>query len=55
MKFTISYIDGHDLKYKRFTTTAKDKDEAIHKLWESYESDFDHQIIDVVGEDGDQE
>ena len=46
-KWKIQYIDGHDLKYKVFTTEAKDPEEAQVKLWESYESDFDHQIIDI--------
>lgn len=46
-KWTIQYIDGHDLKYKVFTTEAKDPEDAQVKLWESYESDFDHQIIQI--------
>lgn len=48
MKYKISYIDGHDLKYKLFETVAEDPEEAIQKLRKSYEADFDHQIIDVV-------
>ncbi len=48
MQYTISYIDGHDLKYKRFVTVAATREEAISNLWDSYSSDFDHQIIDVA-------
>ena len=50
MKYKIAYIDGHDLKYKTFTTEAENRDDAISKLWASYESDFDHQIIEVYEE-----
>ncbi len=46
-KWTIQYIDGHDLKYKTFVTEAASPDDAISKLWEQYTSDFDHRIIDV--------
>ena len=50
MTYKIAYIDGHDLKYKTFTTEADSRDDAISKLWASYESDFDHQIIEVYEE-----
>jgi len=46
-RYKIQYIDGHDLKYKTFTTDAESREDAISKLWEQYESDFDHRIIDV--------
>lgn len=47
-KFEIAYIDGHDLKYKTFTTTAQDEENALKNLWNNYKSgDFDHQIINV--------
>ena len=54
-KWTIQYIDGHDLKYKVFTTEAKDEEEAQAKLWEQYESDFDHQIIQIYPAEGEQQ
>lgn len=47
MKYKVAYIDGHDLKYKTFSTTAESPEEAVRKLRESYEADFDHQIIEV--------
>lgn len=47
MKYQVAYIDGHDLKYKIFTTTAKSPEDTVQKLRESYEADFDHQIIEV--------
>ena len=50
MKYKVAYIDGHDLKYKTFSTEAESRDDAISKLWASYESDFDHQIIEVYEE-----
>lgn len=51
-KYRIQYINGHSLKYEVFTTEADSRDEAISKLWDQFESDFDHRIIDVyvVGE-----
>ena len=50
MKYKVAYIDGHDLKYKTFSTTADNKEEAIRKMRDSYEADFDHQIIEVYEE-----
>jgi len=50
MKYKVTYIDGHDLKYKTFTTTAESKEEAVRKMRDSYETDFDHQIIEVYEE-----
>ncbi len=46
-EYRIAYIDGHDLKYKIFRTQASSREDALGKLWDSYESDFDHQIISV--------
>lgn len=43
MKYSIEYIDGHDLKYKTFETSAADREEAIHNLYQG-KGDFDHQI-----------
>lgn len=45
--YVIYYIDGNDLKYKTFITTAGSTAEAVRKMRDSYESDFDHQIIEV--------
>ena len=50
MKYKVAYIDGHDLKYKTFSTTAESKEEAVRKTRDSYEADFDHQIIEVYEE-----
>lgn len=47
MKYKVQYIDGHDLKYKTFTVEAGTPEEAVSKMRDSYEADFDHQIIDV--------
>ena len=47
MIYRVQYIDGHDLKYKTFTVEARSPEEAVSKMRESYEADFDHQIIDV--------
>lgn len=46
--YRINYIDGHDLRYKSFETEAKDKDDALAKLWDQYDCDFDHQIVEVL-------
>ncbi len=50
MKYKVQYIDGHDLKYKTFSTTAESPEDAVRKLRDSYEADFDHQIIEVYEE-----
>lgn len=50
MKYKVTYIDGHDLKYKTFTTTAESKEAAVRNMRDSYEADFDHQIIEVYEE-----
>ena len=45
--YRITYIDGHDLKYKKFYTDADSKDAALDALHKKYEN-FDHQIIDIT-------
>ena len=47
MQYKVTYIDGHDLKDKTFTTPAASPEEAVQKMRDSYEADFDHQIIEV--------
>lgn len=47
-RYTVHYIDGHDLKYKTFTTDAITPEEAESKMRWSYEADFDHQIIEII-------
>lgn len=46
--YRINYIDGHDLRYKSFETSAKSKEDAISKLWDRYDADFDHHIAEVI-------
>lgn len=47
--YKISYIDGHDMKFKTFTVMATDERNAVAKLWKSYEKqgDFDHVITSI--------
>jgi len=49
-RFTVNYIDGHDLRYKSFETCARTESEAIEKLWDSYSElgDFNHQIAGII-------
>jgi len=49
-KYTIHFIDGHDLKYKTFETVAESKPQAVSNLWDSYKEfgDFDHRIGSIV-------
>lgn len=49
--YIIYYIDGHDLRYKTFRTPAGSEADALRLLWDQYESDFDHQIIEAIKED----
>lgn len=55
-KYTVCYVDGHDLKYHTYTTEANDFDDAIAKLREftSAWGDFDHMICDVYEGEADQ-
>lgn len=46
--YRINYIDGHDLRYKSFEISAETQEEAISKLWERYDADFDHHIAEVI-------
>ena len=48
-QFKISYLDGHDMRFKTFETEAASKEEALNALREKYKpADFDHQINEVV-------
>ena len=46
-KYMISFIDGHDLRYKTTEISATDEKTAVNTLFELY-GDFDHQIIGVT-------
>lgn len=46
--FRINYIDGHDLRYKSVEVPAKNEEDALSALWDMYDADFDHQIIEVL-------
>ena len=54
-KYTVCYVDGHDLKYKTFETEADSINDAIANLRESTADwgDFDHMICDVFEGDAD--
>lgn len=50
-KYTVNYIDGHDMKHKSMTVYASGEKEAIRQMqgsspWKNDE--FDHQIIEVT-------
>lgn len=49
--FRINYIDGHDLRYKSIEIPAISKDDALSKLRDMYDADYDHQIIEVIKDD----
>lgn len=47
--YRINFIDGHDLRYKSFETTAKSESAALDNLWGQYDNgDFGHQIVEVI-------
>ena len=50
MRYKVQYIDGHDLLFFNDTATAESPEDAVRKLRDSYEADFDHQIIEVYEE-----
>ena len=45
--YRVCFIDGHDLKYKVFTTEAENREQAIIKMREMYGSNFEHRITGV--------
>lgn len=49
--YKITYIDGHDSKYKEKQIDAGSKSEAIERLKALYVGDFDHQYISISIED----
>lgn len=46
--YRVNYIDGHDLRFKSFETPAESEAAAISALWNNYESDFDHHIVEII-------
>ena len=47
-QFRINYIDGHDLRYKSIEVHADSKEDALSALWDMYDADYDHQIVEVL-------
>ena len=47
-QFRINYIDGHDLRYKSIEVHADSKEDALSALWDMYDADYDHQIVEVI-------
>lgn len=49
-KYTVCYVDGHNLKYKTFETEAENINQAIENMEKQYEGkgDFDHLICDIL-------
>lgn len=52
-KYTVCYVDGHDMKYKTFTTEAEGIDDAVEKMRATYSQigDFEHMITDIILDD----
>ena len=47
--YRINFIDGHDLRYKSFETTAKSESAALDNLWGQYDNgDLGHQIVEII-------
>ena len=46
MKYSISFIDGHDLKFKHTSITANTEEEAESELYKVF-GNFDHQISNI--------
>lgn len=46
-KFDIGFIDGHSLKYKFETVTAKTQKQAINYLFYKWGKNFDHIITSI--------
>ena len=53
--YKVCFIDGHDLKYKTFTCDARNRKEAIGKMFDLFGPSFDHQIKDVYRRDDENE
>ena len=46
MDFIISFIDGHDMRFKSVFVDAETEDDARSKLYELY-GNFDHNISEI--------
>lgn len=46
--YRINYIDGHDMRYKSFETNAETSEDAVSALWDKYQANFDHRIIEII-------
>lgn len=44
-KYRVNYIDGQDHLFKTFETTAESTANALRKLYDTYDADFNHQIL----------
>ena len=57
MKYTIGYVDGHDLKYKTFNCEAVNMRDALDKFSEATKKhgDFEDRITSVTAADDDGE
>ena len=53
--FRINYIDGHDLRYKSIEVPAESEESALDALWDMYDADYDHQIVEVLPQPADAE
>lgn len=46
--YRINYIDGHDLRYKSVEVQAETEESALSALWDMYDADYDHQIVEGI-------
>lgn len=46
--YRINYVDIRDSRYKSFETEAETEDAALSALWDLYEEDFEHHIVEII-------
>lgn len=50
-KFTVCFVDGHDMKYKTVTLEAKNEKEAVSMVFDRFGSGFEHSLVGVYEND----
>ena len=48
MKYKVSYISGHDLKYKEAVIEADSENEAVEKAFQKEGFNFDNALVNIV-------
>lgn len=50
-KYTVCFIDGHDLRYKTVDIETETKEKAVEKVFNMYGSNFEHKLTGIFEHD----